>query len=49
MLQKVFINFFFIKKNNSKKKIIMIGDDSDQHELHAINDNDCEIFLNIDQ
>ena len=43
-----FINFFFIKKINSKKKIIMIGDDSDQHEFHAITANACDLVLNSD-
>ena len=43
-----FINFFFIKKINSKKKIIIIGDDSDQHEFHAITANACDLVLNSD-
>lgn len=43
-----FINFFFIKKINSNKKIIMIGDDSDQHEFHAITANACDLVLNSD-
>ena len=43
-----FINFFFIKKINSKKKIILIGDDSDQHEFHAITANACDLVLNSD-
>ena len=43
-----FINFFFIKKINSKKKIIMIGDDSDQHDFHAITANACDLVLNSD-
>ena len=43
-----FINFFFIEKINSKKKIIMIGDDSDQHEFHAITANACDLVLNSD-
>ena len=43
-----FINFFFIKKIISKKKIIMIGDDSDQHEFHAITANACDLVLNSD-
>ena len=43
-----FINFFFIKKINRKKKIIMIGDDSDQHEFHAITANACDLVLNSD-
>ena len=39
-----FINFFFIKKINGRKKILISGD-YDQHEIHSITANACDLVL----